>query len=349
MNLKANALDPLLELTRGDTVESIHMGVIMVVDRHGTLLHAIGDPKTVTFLRSAAKPFQALPFIEAGGHAHYGLSQKEIAVICASHSGTDEHVATVAGIQAKAGIGEDHLMCGAHMPFDKTTAEAMIRREEAPTSNRHNCSGKHSGMLAFAQMNSEPLESYLEIDHPVQQRILQAISEMSGAGSEDIHLGTDGCSAPNFALTLYHSAWAWARLADPVDLPSTREQACRTITAAMTSHPEMVGGPGRFDTDVMRVAKNKVIAKAGAEGYEGLGILPGVFGPGSPGMGVALKIADGDGYGRARAAVALEVLRQLGALSAEELELLSKHGPVRPVRNWRKLEVGEMRLVFSLN
>jgi L-asparaginase II len=349
VNLTANALEPLLELTRGDTVESIHMGAIVVVDRHGALLHAIGDPQTVTFLRSAAKPFQALPFIEAGGHTHYGLGQKEIAVICASHSGTDEHVTTIAGIQAKAGIGEDQLMCGVHMPFDKTTAEAMIRREESPTSNRHNCSGKHSGMLAFARMNGESLESYLEVNHPVQQRILQVLSEMSGAGNEDILLGTDGCSAPNFALSLYHSAQAWAKLADPVDLPQRREQACRTITAAMTAYPEMVGGPGRFDTEVMQAAKGRVIAKAGAEGYEGIGIVPGSAGPGSPGMGVALKIADGDGYGRARSAVALELLRQLGVLSSDELELMSHHGPVRPVRNWRKLEVGEMHPVFSLN
>ncbi len=349
MNLTANLLEPLLELTRGDTVESIHMGAIVVVDRNGTLLHAVGDPQTVTFLRSAAKPFQVLPFIEADGHEHYHLTQKEIAVMCASHSGTDEHVAVISDIQSKSGIGEDQLMCGVHAPFDKPTADALIRQDESPTSNRHNCSGKHSGMLAFARMNGEPLDSYLDIDHPVQQRILQTLAEISGVPLAEIHLGVDGCSAPNFALSLYNSALAWARLADPEDLPPARAQACRTITAAMTAHPEMVGGPGRFDTELMEAAKGRVIVKAGAEGYEGIGILPGAAGPGSPGMGVALKIADGDGYGRARAAVTLEVLRQLGVLSAEELDSLAQHGPARPVQNWRKLEVGEMRPVFTLN
>ncbi|MFN2143987.1 MAG: asparaginase, partial [Anaerolineales bacterium] len=160
----------------------------------------------------------------------------------------------------------------------------------------------------------------------------------------------DGCSAPNFALSLYHSALAWARLADPetAGLPESRAEACRTITGAMTAYPFMVGGPNRFDTQLMTLAEGKIVIKAGAEGYEGIGLLPGALGPGSPGLGIALKITDGDGYGRARAAVSLEVLRQLGALSPEQLAALGEFGPSRPVKNWRKLDVGEMRPVFTL-
>ena len=349
MNITADSFAPVLEVTRGETIESVHYGAIAVVDPQGKLVRAYGDPHAVTFLRSAAKPFQALPFIEAGGHRHYNLTQEEIAVMCASHSGTDAHVAVVARIQQKAGLEESQLMCGAHMPYHQPTADAMFLRGEKPTANRHNCSGKHTGMLAFAKMNGEPLENYLEIGHPVQQRILQALADLSGAPLDEIQLGTDGCSAPNFALSLYHAAWAWARLADPSGLSADRADACRTITAAMTAHPEMVSGPGEFDTVVMEAGKGALLVKAGAEGYQGIGILPGAIAPGSPALGVAIKISDGDGFRRARSAVSLETLRQLGALTDADLSAAAKFGPVKPVLNWRKLEVGEMRPAFDLN
>ena len=349
MNITANSFAPVLEVTRGETIESVHYGAIAVVDPQGKLVKAYGDPHAVTFLRSAAKPFQALPFIEAVGHRHYDLTEEEIAVICASHSGTDAHVAVVARIQQKAGLEEGQLMCGAHMPYHQPTADAMFLRGEQPTANRHNCSGKHTGMLAFAKMNGEPLTNYLEIEHPLQQRILQALADLSAAPRNEIYLGTDGCSAPNFALSLYHAAWAWARLADPSGLPEQRADACRTITAAMTAYPEMVSGPGEFDTVVMEAGKGALLVKAGAEGYQGIGILPGAIAPGSPALGVAIKIADGDGFRRARSSVSLETLRQLGALTDADLSAAKKFGPVKPVLNWRKLEVGEMRPVFELN
>jgi L-asparaginase II len=339
----------ILELTRGGTVESVHFGSLAIVDPHGTLITSYGDPNMVTFLRSSAKPFQALPFIMAGGHTHYNLTQQEIALICASHSGTDRHVGIVSHIQAKVGIREDDLMCGTHPVPDKKTAEAMLRRGEAPTPNRHNCSGKHSSMLAFARMNREPLDTYLDPDHPVQRRILQALSVMSGLDVDQIVLGTDGCSAPNFAIPLYHAAWAWARLADPRDLSPEYAAACRVVVDAMTAHPEMVGGPERFDTELMKTAGGRVVVKAGAEGFEGIGILPGALGRGSSALGIALKISDGDGYGRARGAVVLEILRQLGVFSGDELSRLEAFGPSRAIKNWRKLVVGEMRPTFDLD
>jgi L-asparaginase II len=340
---------PLLETTRGSTVESVHYGALAVVDPQGHLVASYGDPQAVTFLRSSAKPFQALPFIEAGGHIHYNLTKKEIALICASHSGTDEHASTAAHIQARAGFRESDLSCGVHPPMHKPTADRMLREGEPLTPNRHNCSGKHTGMLAFAKMNAEPLESYLEHDHPVQQRILTTISEMCSLPPEEIHLGTDGCSAPNFAIPLYNAALGWARLADPSGLSEQRAQACSTIMDAMMAHPEMVAGPDRLDTALMQAAPGKLAAKAGAEGYQGIAIQPGITTPNSTALGIAIKVADGDGYQRARAAITLEVLRQLGVLSAEELDALQAYGPQRTIRNWRKLEVGEMRPIFKLH
>jgi len=340
---------PLIEFTRGNIVESIHFGAFAVVDPLGNLIASFGDPDAATFLRSSAKPFQALPFIEAGGHKHYQFSQQEIALMCASHSGTDQHVQVLSQIQARAGITEKNLMCGAHPPFHKQTAEKMLLSGEKPTPNRHNCSGKHSGMLSFAQMKGEPLDTYLDNDHPVQQRILSAFSEMCSLPPDKVILGIDGCSAPNFAVPLVHAAWAWARLADPGRLAAPRAEAIRTIVQAMMAHPEMVGGPDEFDTTLMQIAGGRLVAKGGAEGYQGMALLPGALGPGSSGLGIAVKISDGDGFHRAKTAVALEILRQLGLFSAAELDSLKTFGPTRAITNWRKLVVGEMRPVFNLN
>jgi L-asparaginase II len=336
-------------LTRGKTVESIHYGAIAVVDPMGSLVASYGDPDGVAFLRSTAKPFQALPFIEAKGHEHFGFTSREVALICASHSGTEEHVAGVSGIQAKVGLTSQDLVCGTHPPYHQPTADALKARGEKPSTNHHNCSGKHTGMLAHAIFKGLPTENYLDMAHPVQRSILQAFAEMCELPPEEVQLGTDGCSAPNFAVPFYNAAWALARLADPSGLSPERAEACRTITAAMMAHPDIVAGPDRSDTALMQAAKGRIVVKGGAEGYQGIGVMPGAMGEGSPSLGIAIKISDGDGRDRARPAVALETLRQLGALSEEELAELSDYGPKKDVLNWRKIVVGEMRPTFTLN
>lgn len=340
---------PMIELIRGQTVESIHCGAVAVVDVNGHLFASYGKPDTITFLRSAAKPFQALPFIEAGGQQHYHLTPKEIALICSSHSGSKEHVEGVAGIQAKAGLSQDHLQCGTHPPYHQPTAEAMLLRGEKASSNHHNCSGKHTGMLAFAQLKGWPLEGYLDRDHDVQTAILHTFAEMCSLPVNEVYIGTDGCSAPNFAVPLYNAAWAWARLAYPSQLPPQRANACRVITSAMIAHPEMIAGVERFDTALMISAKSRIIAKAGAEGYQGIGLLPGALWPDSPALGIALKIADGDGRGRARPAAVLEVLHQLNTSDILQLEALSAFGPRIDILNWREIVAGEMRPIFILD
>jgi L-asparaginase II len=165
---------------------------------------------------------------------------------------------------------------------------------------------------------------------------------------EDIELGIDGCSAPNFAVPLRNAALGFARLCDPDGLPDSRANACRTIVQAMTAHPEMIAGPDRFDTRLMQVAESRIITKGGAEGYQAIGLRPGALGAGSPALGIAIKISDGDARGRARAGVALEVLRQLGALNGAELQELAKFGPHTEIHNWRRLTVGEARPAFQL-
>lgn len=349
---------PILEVTRGNIVESIHFGAAAVVDSGGRLLAWLGDPQTITFLRSSAKPLQTLPFIERGGDQTFHLTSKEIAILCASHDGTDEHVDVIKGVQAKVGVQESDLLCGAHPSYHAATAEAMLKRGEPPTPNRHNCSGKHTGMLAHARMRGLPISDYVNPDHPVQKTILETLAAICSYPEDKIEIGIDGCSAPVHAMPLFNAALGFARLCDPRGLSVDRATACRRITASMMANPIMIGGEGRFDTRLMEVCSGRIIAKAGAEGFMALGVMGGALGAESPGIGIMVKIADGDlsirkgngeSYNRARPAVALEILRQMGYISDKELAALSEDfGPIRPITNWRKLVVGEARPVFTM-
>ena len=348
----------IFQLTRGQIVESTHYGAIAVVDSHSKLLASYGDPQTVAFLRSSAKPFQALPFLERGGAEKFDFSAKQIALACASHEGSDEHVHVARSILEKVDLDESALQCGAHMPSDVETYKRLIMKDEAPTPIRNNCSGKHSTMLAHAKMRNLPLDTYLEADHPIQQDILATFSKMCLLPSNQVELGIDGCSAPNFAVPLFNAALAFARLADPRELPNARASACREITSAMTSHPEMVSGPTEFDCRLMKIGAGQIICKRGAEGFQAIGLLPGTLGPDSPGVGIAFKIMDGDlgqrkldlqPYTRVRPAVAIEILNQLGVLNESQLDELSDFGPVKLVMNHRGIIVGESRPVFNLS
>jgi L-asparaginase II len=338
---------PMVEVTRGNIVESLHYGAAAVVDASGRLLASHGDPQIVTFLRSSSKPIQILPFLEAGGAEHFHLTDEEVALLCASHTGTDAHVTVARAIQKKVGVSEADLLCGIHPPSDKSTALAMLRRGEDPTPIRHNCSGKHSGMLAFCRLMGFPVEDYINPQHPVQKIILKGFADMCDLSVDDVKLGIDGCSVPVFAVPLRNAALAFARLCDPQDMPSARTRACRQVTAAMSAHPVMVSGSGHFDTSLMELMPGFLISKGGAEGYQSVGLLPGVLGKGSSGVGIAIKIADGDEDRRAGPLAALEILRQLDAISSEQLAQLARFY-IRPVHNWRKLEVGEIRPCFTL-
>lgn len=360
---------PLVEITRGKVVESLQYGVVVVVGADGRVMASSGNQDTVALLRSSAKPFQVLPFLAAGGMQHFGLNLEEVAIMCASHTGTDRHVEVVKGILKKIGLGEEYLQCGIHPPGDGATYVRMMRSGEAPTPARHNCSGKHSGFLAYSVMKGAPVDSYLDPAHPVQQAILSNFAAFCDLLVDEVELGVDGCSAPVFAVPMRKAALAMARLVDPAYSPPGMQSACRTVIEAMQTFPEMIAGPGRFDTRLTRCGQKRWILKAGAEGYQILGILPGVLYPGSPGTGVAIKVSDGDLMrptpatdaaiedlesprgnpgGRSIPLVTLEVLRQLHALPAECQEEL-KGFDRRSVYNWQKLPVGEIRPCFTLD
>jgi L-asparaginase II len=348
--------EPLFEVTRGQIIESVHHGSIAVVDASGKLISSYGDPKTVAFLRSSAKPFQALPFVERGGVEYFGFTPRELSISCASHEGSDLHVQTVDGLQKKIGVEESALQCGIHMPGDVDAFKALIVNNRQPVPNQNNCSGKHTAMLAYAKMRGLPLENYLNIDHPIQQDILASFAEMCQLQVTEVQLGTDGCSAPNFAVPLYHAALAVARLCDPRGLSNERASACRKITSAMTTHPEMVSAYGEFDEQLMRAGAGNIVCKRGAEGYQIVGLLRGVLSPDAPGVGIALKVSDGDASRtgldlihspRVRPAVMLEILHQLGVLSLEREQMLASFGPVKPIKNHRGMVTGRSRPIFK--
>ena len=339
---------PIYQTTRGDVIESLHFGAIAVVDTYGNTFASYGNPHTATFMRSSSKPFQAIPLVEMERIDSFKMTEPELAITCASHSGTDTHTKTIFGLQQKIGVGDHDLRCGTHQPFDKTTRALLRDRGEQPNPKHHNCSGKHTGMLGQAILMGIDTEGYTELDHPIQKQILQTVAEVCNIQISDILLGLDGCSVPTFSIPLYNAAWGWARLTDPVDLPDKRSNACNTITAAMTANPMMVAGPGRLDTILMGQSADTIISKAGAEAYQAAGIRKDALYPNSPALGIALKISDGDQRKQVRRAVLVEVLHQLKYLSSEKLPDYASFGPELPIHNQRQILIGFGKPCFQL-
>jgi len=246
----------------------------------------------------------------------------------------------------KIGLDESFLKCGVHEPFDRTTAERLRERGERPGILRNNCSGKHAGMLALALHLGAPPKNYDDPDSPVQQAILHAVVQFSGVAAEALAVGTDGCGVPVFGMPVRAMALMYARLVAPPDeFDEATRSACVRLVAAMTEHPEMVGGTvERFDTEVMRAARGRAVSKVGAEGVYTAGVLPCAEWP--RGLGLAFKIEDGEDR-RARPVVAIESLRQLGVLDENARRATVPYASF-PVRNHRGDIVGEIRPSFEL-
>jgi len=316
--------------------ESWHFGAVAAVTPEGRLVAFQGDPGAATFLRSAAKPFQCLPLLLAGGADRFSLTAVDTALICASHGGTPEHTERAADLLARGGFSTGDLLCGAHPPMDAASADRLRRAGLEPTQLHNNCSGKHAGMLLACRLLDLPTEGYVEAAHPLQRRILEHVEAFLGRGRESIGVGVDGCSAPTYHTSLESTARAYAALAHPgaAGLPLEVAAAVNEVVRAMTGAPRMVAGPGRFTTRLMEVTGGRVLGKEGAEGLYGLAVR------GPVALGVAVKIADGGE--RCRDGVVLDVLRQLGSLSGAEFdELAPYHQP--PLHNWRGQRVGEVR------
>lgn len=329
----ADASGILVEVTRGSMVESRHRGHAVVVDAQGHVVAYWGDHALPVFPRSAIKPVQAIPLIETGAFDAFGLGDAELALACASHRGEARHTDLAAAWLARIGCAVEDYECGGQMPGDAEAAHALIRRGEAPSALYNNCSGKHAGMLTTARHKGEPLKGYVRREHPVQQRILGVLEQMTGQDLTAAPWGIDGCSIPTIAIPLGAVALAMARIADPAGLPDRRAEAVTRIRRAWGAHPGLIHGRGGFDTLLMEAASGAVLVKGGAEGVS-CAVLP------EAGLGIALKIEDG--ANRAADAAMAAVLRHLGALPDE---IWAAHPDLLTptLRNWRGIEVGAIR------
>lgn len=327
-----------MAFTRGAEIESTHFGNVAVVDIEGRLIASVGDPNRSTYMRSAAKPFQTMAFIETGAAEALDVTPAELAVIAASHNGEPRHTQAIRGLLARAGLTENVLQNGVHAPLHAPTRSALERGGEAPSPVHHNCSGKHCGMVCACVHEGWDLRTYIRPDHPLQRRILVLVAEVSALPLAAIAIAIDGCGVPTFRLSLRAFAHAFARLAEPERLPKEHRQAAESVRTAMVAHPGMVAGEGRFDTRLMEATGARVLSKGGAEACQGVALF-------DRGWGIAVKIEDGGS--RAVAVTVLEVLRQLGEIAEPELDTLGDLAR-SPVRNYRDEIVGEARPVFEL-
>ena len=330
-------LVPLVETYRGGTRENVHFGALAVCDAKGRVLARAGDPHWLTFTRSTLKPLQALPFVQGSGVQHFGLTPANLAMLCASHSGEPMHVQQVEQILEKAGVGYQRLQCGCHVPMFAELGEGPPPAPGSYDQRHHNCSGKHSGFLAYCVQHAQDLDTYLEPAHPLQQAIRASVAEAVGLQEHQLAMGIDGCSAPNYAMPLAHLAQGFARLAGGIR-DRRFGDSFQVLADAMTAHPELVSGTGRNDLAYMQAGRGDWVTKVGAEGVQ-------VVASRSRGEALALKVADGNKL--ALYAATVEALEQLGWLDDAQREALRpwRHATIASIKG---APVGERKAVFRL-
>ena len=316
MNDEAQPSSPnpvLVEVTRGAMAESRHRGAVAIVDAHGRVELAAGDIEQPVYARSGIKPIQALPLIETGAADAFDLTDAEIALACASHNGEPRHVEIVTAWLKRIGLGVEALACGASLPATEAAQRALFEAGGAATAAYDNCSGKHTGFLTVARHLGHPREGYTRLDHPVQQRVLGVLEQMTGLDLSGAPLGLDGCGIPVIGVPLGNLALAMARLGDPHDQPDARQAACARIRAAMTAEPFLIAGTGRFCTRAIEALDGRALVKTGAEGVY-CATVP------EAGLGIAIKIDDG--ARRAAEAVMIRVLDRLDVIGEHARGLL---------------------------
>ncbi|TAF99757.1 MAG: asparaginase [Betaproteobacteria bacterium] len=321
---------PIAHTTRGGFVENVFYGSVAVVDRDGTLIASAGDVTSPIFTRSALKPFQALPFVAHPKFAEFGLTLAETALLCSSHNGEAMHADAAKAMLARIGLTDAALQCGSHAPYWFQANDKRPEEGKRWNSYFHNCSGKHSGMLLFAKLLAADNANYLNSDHAVQLAIRDAVAYACGVSEASaMPWGTDGCSAPNYAVSLTGLAKAFAWTTRSTSDPRFGDAGAR-LFKAMSTHPEMVSGEGRNDLALARAGRGDWIAKVGADGVQTLASL-------SKGIGIAAKVSDGNQ--KALMVAYCDVLKQLGMLDSQAADALETWINV-PIKSIRGVEVG---------
>jgi L-asparaginase II len=331
----------LIDVHRGDVLESEHVGSIAVVNAAGELLAYCGDIRRDVFTRSSLKPFQAAPFVASGGLEKFGWGLRQLALMCASHSGETQHISLARSMLADCGLDHRHLLCGCQVPIAYTQAARLPRADEVFSELHHNCSGKHSGFLAACLQSGEPIENYVALEHPLQRRIRESLAQALRRDSP-FQLGVDGCAAPNLAMPLPQLAQLFAVMSakrSPGSFAEIYGDAAQQCFQAMTRYPDLVAGSDRSDLVLMQIGAGDWVCKAGAEAVQAIGIR-------SRGLGIAIKIADGNA--RAMPWIVVEIFRQLGIGDSHQRQQLQEL-VARPIRNVRGDAVGCYRPVFTLS
>ncbi len=328
----------VVEVTRGNRIESAHRGAGAVVDADGRVVLAFGDAERPVYPRSAIKALQALPLVESGAADRLGLSDKEIALACASHSGGEDHVATARAMLAKAGFDERVLECGVHWPLGEDEARALARLRETPTALHNNCSGKHAGFVCLSCVMGVAPKGYVAPDHAVQREVTAAIEGMTAIRLSEEMRGVDGCSIPTYAVPLIALARGFARLGTGQGLSPSRRDAAARIRASVAAHPLTVAGRGRFDTELMTLLGPRAFTKSGAEG---------VFCAALPEAGLGLAVKADDGAGRAAQVMIAALIRRFGGFDERTVARLARFVSPR-LLNWNGAEVGLLRPVGPL-
>ena len=303
----------MVEVWRGDLVESVHHGVAAVANAAGEIVDGWGDTSLVAYPRSALKPIQAIALVETGAHAASGLTSKHLALACASHRGEPFHTELVSSWLNELGLTQSALACGPDHPYDEASAAAAIRAGHPLQRIYHNCSGKHCGFLTVAKHRGWPVEGYDQLEHPTQQLYLDALSELTRHDARALPFGVDGCALPAAALPVKEMAVMMARFASARATSAPRRAAILAIHDAMRAHPEYISGTDQPGVHVARVTQGRIVVKTGAEGFL-MAYVPQL------GVAAVLKIADGEARARFPALIAL--LSSVGLLDvAEQREL----------------------------
>ena len=331
-------LIPLIETSRGETPECWHFGAIAVTDLHGKLIAHAGNPDHLTFTRSTLKAIQALPFIQNKGHEFFNYQPKQLAMLCASHNGEDQHVEQASLMLEKAGLDYKALKCGCHVPSIFATLEKAPPENLQYDERHNNCSGKHSGFVSYCVQHGHSLHDYIDPYHPLQIAIRKAVADVAGLSENELAMGVDGCSAPNYAMPLQNLARSYARLASASSNDVWGEHLA-PLRDAMISHPELVSGTARNDLLLTQVGRGDWVCKIGADGVQTIGSK-------SRGQALAIKISDGSKPALYTTTVAC--LNQLGWINdqqKQELEILKAPNIINAAG---KL-VGKRYACFQLN